>query len=132
MSQTVSISEPVVAICINEQYPHVRNAEDLQNSTLGLWRMSRDRAEKAEFVFAVYQGVIREVYEVSGVQMADRQSIQYWVDKLRSQGRHLNPAKVEKRYGFTGKVAPEYMPRKYVGNLMPVRHRQNPVRYFNC
>ena len=46
MNNTATIDDPVIAICINEQYPHCRNAADLYNCTRGIWHVDRKRGEK--------------------------------------------------------------------------------------
>src|ERR1051326_4970494 len=61
---TTEIDEPVIAININQQYPHAKNADELFKCTSGIWRVSREHANKARYAFAVYQGVIKEVYEI--------------------------------------------------------------------
>jgi hypothetical protein len=58
------ITDPVVAICINQQFEYCSNSSDLYECTRGLWRLSRKRAEKAQYAFAVHQGGIKEVYEI--------------------------------------------------------------------
>lgn len=132
MKSTARIDEPVITICVNQQYKYCSNASDLYNCTRGLWRLNRERAEKAEYAFAVYQGEIKEVYEIEGWVPASKGRSDFWVERLKSQGRIINPAEHEGRSDFIGKVAPAGIREKYVGKLMPVRHRQNPIRYFKC
>ena len=117
----------MIAICINEQYPHCQSAADLYNCTRGLWHVDRKRGEKVRFAFAVYRGVIREVYEVTEWNPATQSKSDWWIEKLKSQGRIITPAKNEGRSEFTGNVAPEHIRRKYVGKQMPVRQTQNPI-----
>ena len=125
------IDEPVVAININQQYKHVASAEDLYNCTRGLWRVNRERAEKARYAFAVYQGVIKEVYEVDRWIPASQATKGYWRERERSQGNDLSVTH-EGRSEFIGKLASEAIRNKYIGRRMPVRHSQNPIRYINC
>jgi hypothetical protein len=61
---TANIDDPVIAICINRQYPFCRSASDLYNVTRGLWHVNRERGDKVHYAFAVYQGEIKEVYEI--------------------------------------------------------------------
>jgi uncharacterized protein len=129
---TVSIDEPVVVININQQYKHVENAEDLYNCTRGIWRLNRKRAGKAQYAFAVYQGVIKEVYEIDKWIPVSQATRDYWKERENSQGRYFPPEIHDGRSEFTGKLAPETIRKKYVGRRMPVRLGQNPIRYFNC
>jgi hypothetical protein len=126
------ISDPVVAINIAQQYPHVKNATELYEVTRGLWRLNRQRAERAQYAFAVFRGEIKEVYEVERWEAARFDSSDFWVKRKREQGEEINPAINEGRYQFVGQPAPEIIRMKYVGNKMPVAHGQNPIRYFNC
>ncbi len=58
------ISEPVVPINIAQQCPFVKNDSELYEVTHWLWRLSRQRAEKAKYAFAVFRSEIKEVYEI--------------------------------------------------------------------
>jgi uncharacterized protein len=131
-STTTNIDESVVAININQQYPHVKSAEDLYNATRGMWRVNRQRAERAKYAFAVYQGVIKEVYEIDKWIPVSKATREYWKERENDQGRYFPPEVHEGRSEFIGKLAPEAIRKKYVGRQMPVRHSQNPIRYFNC
>jgi hypothetical protein len=125
------IEEPVVAININQQYPHAKNAEDLYKCTSGIWRLSRERARKARYAFAVYHGLIKEVYEIERWLLASQETREYWREKERTQGNDFSGTH-EGRSEFIGTVAPDAIRQKYVGRRIPVRHSQNPIRYFNC
>lgn len=64
MGPSEVIDDAVVAINIHQQFPFARNAEDLYNCIRGLWRLDSQRAAKARYLFAVYQGIIKEVCEI--------------------------------------------------------------------
>ena len=132
MKGYAEIDEPVVAINISQQYPEAKSAEDLYNCTRGIWRLNRHRAEKARYAFAVYQGVIKEVYEIERWLPASKATREYWKEREISQGKYFPPEVHEGRSEFIGEVAPEAIRKKYLGQLMPVRHSQNPIRYFDC
>src|SRR3954470_13353827 len=83
---TASIDEPVVAININRQYPRAKNAEDLYQATRSMWRLSRERAERARYAFAVYQGEIKEVYEIERWMPASKATKRYWREREHLQG----------------------------------------------
>ena len=116
------ISHPVVAININKTYRYGINAEDLYDCTRGIWRLSKERAEKAQYAFSVYQGVIKEVYKI------DRWFPAGSTTYVR---RRFKPINMLERYEFVGKLASDEIREKYVGREMPVRQSQNPIRYFN-
>ena len=128
---TTEIDEPVIAININQQYPHAKNADELFKCTSGIWRVSREHANKARYAFAVYQGVIKEVYEIEEWIPASRATLEYWRERERAQGNDFSGTH-EGRSEFIGALALEAIRKKYVGRRMPVPHSQNPIRYFNC
>ena len=126
------IKDPVIAISINEQFPHCEAADDLYTCTRGLWRLNRTRAEQAKYAFAIYQGEIKEVYEIEQWFPATKAFSDYWVARLKSQGSRISPADLIGRYEFAGHLAPKEIREKYVGKKIPKRHSGNPIMYFNC
>ncbi|HEV7682736.1 MAG TPA: hypothetical protein VGO68_11475 [Pyrinomonadaceae bacterium] len=128
----VEINDPVVVINIHQQFPFVRNEEDLYECTRGLWRLDAQRAGRARYLFAVYLGIIKEVYEIQKCIPASSETKEYWRKRLLSQGREISPALNDSRCEFDGQVAAADIREKYVNRRMPVRLTQNPVRYFNC
>ncbi len=91
------------------------------------WRLSRNRANKADYVLAVVRGV------VVGAFVVDKKG---W----REATRNIFPDKPfdePDRSAFEGMVAPDEIWEKYVGErgkriVNPnMRHVQNPVRYWN-
>jgi hypothetical protein len=131
-SSTICVDDRVIAICINEQHNHCENAAELYTCTRGLWRLRKERADNAKYAFAVFQGIVREVYEIDKWLAATKAFSDFWVEKLRSQGRIINPKEHVGRYQFIGKVAPDQIRKKYIGYVIPTRHRGNPILYFNC
>ena len=126
------IDDPVIAISVNEQFPHCKAEDDLYTCTRGLWRLNRKRAEQAKYAFAIYQGEIKEVYEIDGWFPATKAFSDYWVARLKSQRRTISADEHVGRYEFTGHVAPEPIRKKYVGRKIPKRHAGNPILYLNC
>lgn len=128
---TANIDDPVVAISINRQYPRAQNADDLYQATRSMWRLDRGRAGRARYAFAVYQGEIKEVYEIDCWMPASEATRRYWRERENLQGEDFRETH-DGRSEFVGKVAPDEVRKRYVGKHMPVRHSQNPIRYFNC
>src|SRR4051794_9893511 len=102
-SLTANINEPVVAININRQYPRVMNAEDLYEATRSMWRLDRKRAQRARYAFAVYEGEIKEVYEVERWIPATKFTRQYWRERENLQGDDFRETH-EGRSEFKGKL----------------------------
>jgi uncharacterized protein len=129
---TAIIDESVVAINIAQQFPNVKNADDLYNYTRGFWRLRKERAEKAQYAFAVYKGLIKEVYLINKWELATEHLSEFWEKKLSHQEKNLSIERIKGRYQFYGELAPNIVRNKYLGKLIPLPHGQNPIRYFNC
>jgi serine/threonine protein kinase len=125
------VEEPVVAININRQYPRASNAEELYQVTRSMWRLNPERANRARYAFAIYQGVIKEVYEVERWMPATEATRRFWRGRENLQGEDFRETH-DGRSEFVGVVAPEAVRKKYVGKKLPGRSSQNPIRYFNC
>jgi hypothetical protein len=126
------INDQVIAICIDEQFPHCETPNDLYTSTRGLWRLDHERAERAKYALACVDGKIKEVYEIVQWLPATKVFIDFWVARLNRQGRTISADELCDRYEFTGQVASEPVRKKYVGRKLPKRHSGNPIMYFNC
>lgn len=126
------IDEPVVAININKGYPKAKTASDLYNITRGTWRINRQRAASAKYVFAVYKGVVREVYKIDAWRPASRELYEFFARLGGSTPGDLPPDFDDGRSEFIGELAPEDIRNKYVGRQLPERFFQFPIRYFNC
>lgn len=127
-----NIDEPVVAINIAEQYQRARNADELYNCTRGFWRLKKESAEKANYAFAVYKGVVKEVYEIEYWEPAKIQTGQISRSKLNSQTAEIGTNLNFGRYQFVGKVAQENVRSKYMERYIPIVHGQTSILYFNC
>lgn len=119
----LEIDEAVIAININQSYRSGMSAVDLYDYTRGIWRLSPERAKNAKYAFAVYQRIIKEVYEIDGWFRAGA---------TKYQNPRFNPEDFKTRFEFTGKVADDRIRDKYVEKLLPDKHSQNPIRYYNC
>ncbi|PYS72802.1 MAG: hypothetical protein DMF69_06605 [Acidobacteria bacterium] len=126
------INDPVIAICIDEQFPYCVTAADLYTSTRGLWHLGQERAEHAKYAFAVYEGEIKEVYEIERWLPATKVFSDFWIARLARQGRTIHADEHTGTYEFIGHPAPEDIRKKYVGHKLPKRHHGNPIMYFNC
>ena len=110
-------------IRINQLYRHGMSAVALYDVTRGVWRVGL-RREQARLAFAVFHGIVREVYSISrwlpsGSTLSTRDS-----RGVASPGR----------WEFVGTVADEATRRrylkKYVGHYFTAG-AQNPVTYVN-
>jgi uncharacterized protein len=119
----VTIREPAILIRINELYRGGMNETELYDATRGIWKVGEQR-EKVKFAFAVFEGVIREVYEIS-----------HWL-RAGSTLSTRNPRglRSSNRWEFVGRLAAESMRKRYVNRYIGyqfTRGNQNPIRYIN-
>ena len=118
------ITEPALIIRINLEDSDNISAQDLYNTTRSAWRINLERANNVEYVLSVHQGIVKEVYKVSG-----------WYDA----GTTFMPKREDiigsGRYEFVGTVAEDAIRDKYLN--ASVKHlfkkgNAQPVMYFNC
>ncbi len=125
------ITEPVILITVNRFYRRGMSAEMLYEITRGKWVIGT-RRNKAKYAFAVYKGVIREVYEINRwlpAPLDDSEVKRAWVAEHSINAE----AKQKNRWEFEGKIANDL--QHYVGastENYQVVGAQNPIRYVNC
>ena len=105
-AKPVKIVDPVILIRVNQLYRHGMPTAELYDITRGVWVLSAERASKIKYVFAVYEGVVREVYEP-----------EKWLPALTTQYPNrtdLVPEDAMGRIEFVGKPAPEAIRQKYL------------------
>lgn len=118
------ISEPAILVRINKLYKPGIDGVELYEATRGVWVIGPDR-EKAIYAFAVYKGIVREIYE-----------IRRWVraGTLKYSTRVIDKKHREKRWEFEGEIAGETLQLKWKNRT--VEHLlgnnvQNPIVYVN-
>ncbi|HJQ31877.1 MAG TPA: DUF433 domain-containing protein [Pyrinomonadaceae bacterium] len=124
-AQPVHITHPVILIRINRQFRPGMSAEELYDSTRGVWRVSQ-RRERAKYAFAVFRGVVCEVYEIDAWHPAG--------STVYKTGRQED-MNVPGRWEFTGRRAGEFIRSQYVGKSVKAYlpwGLANPVVYVNA
>lgn len=119
------ISEPVILIRVNRLYRAGMSAEELYEVTRAAWKVGA-RRNGAEYAFAVYKGVVREVYRINTWHPAGT---------TRYQTRRSVDVAVAGRWEFEGIVAEAAVRDKYVGRSVAdyfAVNSQNPISYVNC
>ncbi len=61
----IEVRRPAILIRINRLYRYGMADNELYDATRGSWRIDPRRAGRAQYAFAVYGGVVREVYAIS-------------------------------------------------------------------
>src|SRR5438105_2762518 len=123
MSALAEITDPVIAININRTYSPTLSSQELYEFTRGIWRLNRIRADQAKYAFAVYQGEIKEVYEIKKWLSAGSTPYEF---RIHSE------AQTKGRFEFLGNLAEDMIRHRYLGKFLPEKHVQNPIKYFNC
>jgi hypothetical protein len=122
----ISISEPAILIRINQLYRPGMRADALYEATRGIWKVGAGgRRDIARYAFAVYQGVVREVFEI---QSWHRAGTTPYSTRLPKDVTAPN------RWEFLGRVA-EKLGRRYRGGSVERHFRrgaQTPFTYVNC
>lgn len=123
----IEIPDPVILIRINQLYRNGMTATELYEATRGVWKLDLGRASGANYVFAVFEGIVKEVYEPQGWQPA---STAGYVTRT-----NLAQEDVEGRIEFVGKVAAENIRSRYIDKSVAKdfpQGSQNPCKYINC
>jgi hypothetical protein len=117
------IDDKIMMIRINDTYSDSLSPLELYEMTRGFWRVDVNHAEQADYVLAVYQGVVREVYKIAGWFPGGTTFTQRLEDEDWVQGR----------YEFVGKIAEAPIRQKYrfksVAHFFP-KGCQTPIRYL--
>ena len=64
-SEKVQINEPVILININKTYKYGISDIELYDATRSAWVVN-DNRERAKYALSIYQGIVKEVYEIKG------------------------------------------------------------------
>lgn len=113
----VTIQEPAILIIVNKLYKRNISPAKLYEITRGNWTMG-PRRNKAKYAFAVYHGVVRQVYKIKSWELVPYGR----PDSKRKDG-----------WRFEGEIAHDM--QRYVGNSVTnyiARGAQNPIKYVNC
>lgn len=112
----IVIEEPAVVLNIHQLFHPQMSAADIYEATRGNWVMGEARRSQVEVAFAVFNGIVREIYQIQAWEPVsyDRQGAPYKQTRWRFMGTVA--ADLHERY-LHGDA------RAYVG--------QNPVRYVN-
>lgn len=125
------IEERVILIRISKAFRYTMSDKELYEYTRGRWKLNPERAKNAKYAFAVYEGIVQEVYEIEKWFKAGT------TDSFRSMndGIGLNTAEsLIGRYEFIGTIAPIAIREKY--RFTSVRQyfakgNSNPITYVN-
>ena len=121
-TETVKIDEPSLLIRINELFYYGMTDVELYDATRSSWKLNEERAKQAEYAFAVYDGIVHEVYVILN-----------WLQGGSSFSTYKNTLS-EDRLEFVGNIAPENIRSKYLHKSVKDyfnKGSQNPIKYIN-
>jgi hypothetical protein len=119
----------VICININKQYPTAKTPAELEMIVLSIWRLKQHRAERVQYAFGIAQGIIREVFIVTGCIPAPSTTVRWWRERAKAQGIPFPEGKLEGRMELLGVLAPESIRDQYIGQTAAVQFRQQPIQY---
>ncbi len=111
------IDEPSLLIIVNRRFKRNMTDKQLYNITRGNWVLGKNKYI-AKYAFAVYHGIIRQIYEIKS-----------W-SKVTIKSRN---GKRKFRYRFQGQISSDmshYKNKKITRYLK--KGNQSPVLYINC
>lgn len=125
--ERVEIDEPAILIKLIWSYHYGMSDTELYDGTRGVWKLGK-RRNNAKYAFAVYEGIVREVYEIQ----------QWFPAGSTFNSRDPENQKFQEypgRWEFIGRVAASGLRKKYllksVGHYWG-KHPRSPVIYANC
>ena len=129
--QSVEIEEAAILIRINQAFRYSMTEIELYDYTRGQWKLNPERARLAKYAFAIYEGIIQEVYEILDWYEAGKT---YSVRQGNENIRREEQEGLLGRYEFVGNLAPVEIRDKYkyksVGHYFK-RGNSNPIMYRN-
>ncbi len=114
--------EKIVFVCINRTYRQfssgirVKGRESLYECTRKYWPLDPNRANEAEYVAGVCNGIIKTIYKRTENWKSVRAFAEFFDDaEVKADSSLLN------RYAFTGIEAETEIKEKYINTRMPGR-----------
>jgi len=123
-AKPVKIKHKVILIIINRLYYYGINRKELYEATRGVWKTG-PRRNQVEYAFAVFRGIVREVYRISKWYPAGTTKMKYRekIPKVHYKGR----------WEFIGQVASPDLRNYYIGKSVRKYVKtgsRNPIRYI--
>jgi hypothetical protein len=117
----VHIREPSILIRITELYRPQMTPSELYDATRTSWKVGPKR-ERARYAFAVFEGIVREVYEITN-----------WLPAGSTfNSRNPRGVRAKDRWEFVGRLAPESVRQRYMNRDVSAYFKQgaqNPISY---
>lgn len=121
-SEPIDVKDPTLLIRINREFRYGMHAVELYEATRGVWVIG-ERRNRAKYAMPVYDGLIREVYEIESWHRAGTTPYETRNQIELSELRH-------KRWEFVGHIAPTDIRETYLGRSVAHLFRkgqQSPI-----
>lgn len=123
--EEVQVIEPSIFIRINQKFRYSMSDMELYDYTRGRWKINVERAKNAKYAFAIYEGIIQEVYLILSWFEAGK------TFSIRNQNEEID----EERFEFIGNIAEQEIRDKYKYKSVEQYFKYgnaNPIMYVNC
>lgn len=120
-NEVAEIEEPSILIRINKLFRYGMSQQELYDATRGHWKVGIDK-DKVQLAFAVYNGIVQEVYKVAA-----------WFEAGTT---YMGERTLERegRWEFVGRIANEEIRHKYLNKSAAHYFKKgaiNPFVYVN-
>lgn len=119
-ARKVKVQHKAILLTINSLYRSDMSKEELYETTRGIWKVGEAGRNKVEYAFALYQGIVLEVYRIKKW---------YPAGTLNYKTRDASEFKGSGRWEFSGTVARDIRD-EYI-DFSVGKAGQNPIRYVN-
>lgn len=120
-SDEAEVEVPAILIRVNKLYRYDMTVTELYEATRGIWKIGQ-RRYKVQYAFAIYRGIVREVYRIKSWHKAG-------TTKYKTRPR--NDTNTSGRWEFKGEIANDIRKQyvdKSVAKYFP-NNSQNPIKY---
>lgn len=103
----VDIVDPTLLIRVNREFRYGMSPEELYEVTRGIWKIGKQRRDRARLAMPVHGGIVREVYAIGSWHRAG--STPYMIrDQASLAEKHA------RRWEFVGEVAADPLRSRYL------------------
>ena len=110
----MEIESNIKVMAINISRSLEENERSLYNSVRVAWKISADRANRADYIFAVTSGICREVFVATGP----------WLPANAQNFPDVLDQDIVGRYGFNGEIASKKDRALYLNKRLPESMRR--------
>ena len=121
-AEKVAIEVPALLFTISKTFRYGISDIELYDATRSAWRLDAKEKEKAQYAFAVYRGIVQEVYIIEGWHPEN--------STFNTRKKEPDDTKTE-RWEFVGRIADQDTRKKYRYRDVSEYVGQNPIRYMN-